>query len=195
MISMALVLTCFTAPGAAFSQAAAAAYQGSLPFTIGAGVSNLDVDWGHNRMYGIAAWAQWHPKFLSPAFNGFGLDAEGRDVNYGRGSTLPSNFRMDTFGGGPMYTWRHFRNFQPYGKGLIAIGSIDFRLHLHSNYTHDTRNVYISGGGFNYRIYHHLWLRADYEYQMWPNFLARTLDPQGFTLGASYDFRSLRSFH
>ncbi len=102
MISISLLLTCFTAPGAAFSQAAAAAYQGSLPLTIGAGVSNLDVGWGRNRMYGIAVWAQWHPKFLSPAFKGFGINAEGRDVNYGRCRTLLSNFRMDAFGAGPM---------------------------------------------------------------------------------------------
>lgn len=62
------------------------------------------------------------------------------------------------------------------------------------HYTHDTRDVFASGGGLNYRLVHQLWVRADYEYQMWPDLFKKTLEPQGFTLGASYDFRSLRHF-
>jgi hypothetical protein len=50
--------------------------------------------------------------------------------------------------------------------------------------------------GLEYHAIHRLWVRADYEYQIWPNLLGdgRNLDPQGFTLGVSYDFRSLGSF-
>lgn len=68
----------------AFSQTAPEAYQGTLPFTIGAGASNIDVDWDKSRMYGITVWAQWHPGMLPSALYGLGLEAEGRDVNYGR---------------------------------------------------------------------------------------------------------------
>jgi opacity protein-like surface antigen len=194
LLSAILAVASFAAVSPAFSQTVPAAHEGQLPFSIGAGASNIDVDWGKNRMYGITVWAQWRPGPLLPRMlDGLGIDAEARDVNYGRGSALPSNFRQDTAGGGPMYTWHHFRNFQPYGKFLFGIGSIDFHVH-DPYYTHDTRTVYTSGGGFNYRIIDHLWVRADYDYQMWPDLLYKTLDPQGFTLGATYDFRNVR-FH
>lgn len=176
----------------AFSQVAPAAREASIPFSVGAGVSNFDMDWGHTRMYGGTLWADWHPQ-LPRFLNGLGIEAEARDIDYGRPAELPSNFRQDTAGGGIIYTWHHFRNFRPYGKGLIEFGSFDFRS-TDPYYSHDTRTVYAPGLGLEFRAYHHLWVRADYEYQFWPNLLGFTADPQGFTVGAIYDFRHIR-FH
>jgi opacity protein-like surface antigen len=189
------VTAAFAAISPAFSQTIPAATQGQLPFTLGTGVSNLNVDWGDNRMYGITVWAQWRPGDLPRLLDGLGLDIEGRDVNYGRPAALPSNFRMDTLAGGPIYTWRHYRNFQPYGKFLIGFGSIDFT-GPNPYYKHDTRTVYAPGFGFQYRLVRHVWVRADYEYQMWPDLFGNnnTFHPQGFTAGVSYDFRSFRHF-
>jgi hypothetical protein len=48
------------------------------------------------------------------------LEVEARDISLDRGDK-PSNYREDTAGGGPMYTWRHYRNFRPYGKYLIGV--------------------------------------------------------------------------
>jgi len=82
-----------------------------------------------------------------------------------------------------------------YGKFLIGFGSIDFATYPPHTYTHDTRNVYAPGGGFEYRLHGRLWVRADYEYQLWrPDLSAdfptgATADPQGFTLGFNYDFK------
>ena len=191
ILSAILALASFAAVNPALSQTVPHAYQGQLPFTIGGGASNFNVDWNKSRMYGITAWVQWRPGMLPRLMNGLGIDIEGRDINYGRHSTVPSNFRQDTITSGPIYTWHHFRNFQPYGKFLAGIGSIDFRLN-YPYYTHDTFTVYAPGGGIQYRLLPHLWVRADYEYQKWPGFLQKTIDPQGFTLGASYDFRSFR---
>jgi opacity protein-like surface antigen len=189
ILSAFLAVASFAAVSPA--QTVPAAQQGQLPFTIGVGASNLNVDWNKSRMYGITAWVQWRPAILPRLMDGFGFDIEGRDINYGRPSTLPSNFRQDTFGGGPMYTWHHFRNFQPYGKALFGIGSIDFIVD-NPYYKHDKFTLYAPGGGFQYRLVSHLWVRADYEYQAWPGLFQKTLDPQGFTLGASYDFGSFR---
>jgi Outer membrane protein beta-barrel domain len=195
LLSAIIATALFTAISPAYSQTDPAAYMGQLPFTLGTGASNFDVDWGQSRMYGITAWAQWRPGTLPHILDGLGLDIEGRDINYGRPSTLPSNFRMDTLTGGPMYTWHRFRNIQPYGKFLIGLGSIDF---TSSNpyYKHDTRTIYAPGGGVQYRLVRHIWVRGDYEYQMWPQLFGnnKTLDPQGFTVGVSYDFRSFRRF-
>ena len=186
-LSAILAVTFFAAVSPAFSQTTPAAYQsGGAPFTIGVGASNLNVDWGTNRMYGISAWAEWRPGLLPRFLEGLGLEAEGRDIDYGRPSALPPNFRIDTGGGGPMYTYRRFRKIQPYAKFLVEFGSLD--ANSHSIYAHHfTRTVYAPGGGIQYRLVRHLWARADYEYQMWPHLFAKTFDPQGFTAGFSYD--------
>lgn len=176
----------------AFSQTAPAAYEGrSLPLSIGAGASSMDVDWGHSRMYGATLWIDYYPR-LPRILNGLGVDMEGRDVNYGRPSDVPSNFRQDTAAGGPTYTWRRFPNFQIYGKGLIGFGSLDFKLVNDPGYTHETRTIYAPGGGIQARAFRHIWIRADYEYQIWPDLFQKNDNPQGVTLGAVYDFRNYR---
>jgi Outer membrane protein beta-barrel domain len=187
----------FTLVHPAFSQTAPAAYSGhQLPFSVGAGVSNIDVDWGKSRMYGGTLWIEYFPPHLPHLIDGLSVDVEARDINYDRPRTVPSNFRQDTAGGGPMYTWRRFPNFQIYGKGPVEFGSFDFTLTGAPHYHHETRTVFAPGGGILAHAYKHVWVRADYEYQFWPDLLPhdgpRTADPQGFTLGAVYDFRGLR---
>jgi opacity protein-like surface antigen len=51
------------------------------------------------------------------------------------------------------------------------------------------------GGGIDYRAFGNVWLRADYEYQDWPNIFGKgyDLDPQGVTVGAMYEFGNHRS--
>jgi hypothetical protein len=52
------------------------------------------------------------------------------------------------------------------------------------------------GGGLDVRVFRAVWVRADYEYQYWPNFwitkanptTGAGLDPQGLTVGAIYHF-------
>ncbi|HTW78570.1 MAG TPA: outer membrane beta-barrel protein [Terracidiphilus sp.] len=193
LFSVVLVVTFFTSLGPAYSQVAPEAYQGEFPFAIGAGASNMNVDWGHNRMDGFTIWGQWRPRPKGGFLTGLGLDAEVRDLAYGRSNQLPGNFKQTTGSGGPMFTVRVLRDFQIYAKGLVGLGSIDFRVPNLPNYTHDTRNVYSAGGGFNLRLHRQLWLRADYEYQGWPHLFSNTkwLDPQGFTLGFIYDFKPI----
>ncbi|MFZ0303325.1 MAG: outer membrane beta-barrel protein [Terracidiphilus sp.] len=188
MLSLVL-MACFATPGTVFSQVAPEAYQGEFPFAIGAGASNFNMDWNKARMEGFTVWGQWRPR-PSGVLAGLGLDAEVRDIEWGRPGDVPVNLKETTGAGGPMFTIRAFHRLQPYGKFLIGLGSIDFRSPS-PYYTHDTRNVYAPGGGFEFRLHRELWVRADYEYQFWPQLFGRTrtLDPQGFTLGFNYDFR------
>ncbi len=188
-LSLVLAVVFLTVMSPAFTQTAPAAYQGHLPFTIGAGVSNYAIDWDNQRMFGITVTGQWRPGFVPNRLYGLGIDIEGRDIDYDRPHVIASNFRQDTVAGGPIYTSHHFRKFQPYAKFLVGIGSIDFHSRV-PHYDHDTRTIYAPGGGIQYWMLPHLWVRADYEYQMWPGLFRKTLDPQGVTLGASYDFRS-----
>jgi opacity protein-like surface antigen len=162
----------------------------NLPLVIGGGVSDYSLDWGPGqRMLGVTAWADWdylgHYHFL----RGVGIEAEGTDLNFDRPANIP-RMRHDTGEGGVTYTLRRFRNLAPYAKLLVGIGSIDFPASpAFPNYTHDTFLVFSPGGGAEYRIYPHVWLRADYEYQFWNHtFGPHDLNPNGITVGATYHF-------
>jgi hypothetical protein len=174
-----------------YSQVPPAARQGSVPIVIGAGFSDFSIDWAHSRMEGISAWVDWYPNRMPTALHGLGVEAAGNDINYG----LPPGFtrmRQDTGEGGLIYAWNRFHNFRPYVKYLAGIGSIDFP--STTAYTHDTFSVFSPGGGLEYRAWGHVWIRGDYEYQFWHHTFGPTdLTPNGFIIGASYDFRPTAS--
>ena len=140
-------------------------------------------------MEGITAWADVGIPHIPNFLNGFGIELEGRDINIGRPSGI-SRMRQDTFEGGPIYTWRHYRRVQPYAKYLIGIGSIDFDFPgAPGRYTHDTRTVYAPGFGLQAKVFKGIWVHGDYEYQFWPKlFGPHALNPNGFTFGVMYDF-------
>lgn len=180
-----------------YSQVVPDAAQGGVPVVVGGGFSNYDVDWGTgHRMDGISAWVDFYPRQLPRVLHGLGIEAEGRDINFGRPADL-SNMRQDTGMGGAIYAWDHYRNFRPYARFLAGIGSINFPPSTGpgGTYSHDTFVVTAPGGGIEYRAWQHVWLRAGYEYQIWHNIFGRSssLNPNGVTVGVSYDFRRLRT--
>jgi opacity protein-like surface antigen len=190
ILSAILTVASFAAVSPAISQTVPAAYRGRLPFTIGGGASNFNVDWGQNRMFGYSIWGDWHPGSLPRLLDGLGVEIQGRDLDFGRTNPAPG-FREDTFGAGPTYSYRHFARFRPYGKVLIEYGRLNY-----GGGQIATDKVYAPALGFEYHAIQRVWVRADYEYQSWPNlfYAGKNLDPQGFTLGVSYDFRSIRFF-
>jgi len=200
MLSSILTVTSFAALAPSSAQtvpAAAGPFQHNYPFTIGSGISNLDVDWAKSRMVGYSIWVDWRPGALPKILDGLGVEVEGRDLDFDRPAQLPPGFRQDTLGGGPIYTYYHFSRIRPYGKFLIDYGRLNYGYGQIA-----TATVYAPALGFEYRAIKRLWVRADYEYQVWPNVLnglipgynGKSLDPQGFTLGVSYDFRRFRLF-
>jgi hypothetical protein len=184
-VLLPVILICASIP--AFCQVDAAAERPGLPLSIGAGYSNFNSDW-LDRIGGTTVWADWSFYRLPSHLNGLGIEAEGRDLRF-HSPQAPPNLRYDTLGGGPIYKWRHFRNAYPYAKLFLGIGSIDFT--YGPGYSHDTRTVYAPGGGLEYHVWRAIWGRVDYEYQFWPDFIHHhTLNPSGFTIGASYDFHT-----
>jgi hypothetical protein len=192
-----LTVSLLFAAGPAFSQTTAP-YQakGGIPIVIGGGPSAFNPDWGHGIMYGGSVWVDWYPRNLPHSLSGLGVEVEARDISLDRHPepnqpprSGQANTKEDTVGGGPIYTWRHFRNFHPYLKGIFSQGSIDF-ISPSPTYSHDTRLVMAGGGGFEYRVYRPIWVRADYEYQSWGKLFANNdvLTPEGLTVGISYDF-------
>jgi opacity protein-like surface antigen len=176
------------------AQVAPSATGSSTPFSVGVGFSNFDMDWGHNRMDGGTLWVDWNPTHVPRYLRGLGLELEARDINIDH-SGMPANFRTDTLGGGPTYTWRHFRKFEPYAKAAIDDGNIDFRA-SNTTVTHINWTVYAVGGGVNYRLSNRISLRADYEFQAWSDMFRnnKVLNPQGFTFGVLYNIGHLHSY-
>jgi opacity protein-like surface antigen len=166
------------------------------PFTVGAGPVNYDVDMGHGRMYGFAGWFDIYPGKLPSILHGhLGAEGELRHISLGASSSQQRNLyapqppvRYDTAAMGLIYIWHRLHNIRPYAKIMIGDGSVDF-LPLSKSYAHDTRTFTAPGGGIEFRIKQDLWVRANYDYERWQSLAVYgNLKPQGFTLGASYDF-------
>lgn len=182
-----VVAAFFLAALPAHSQVAPAASRTQASLSAGGGLSWYSLDWGFSRkMLGIDAWIDYTLPGMPHRLQGLGIEAEGRDINYDKPSSL-SRMRQDTLLGGPIYTWPRFHRFKPYAKYLIGIGSIDFP--PYGTYGHDTRTVFAPGGGIDYQFTQHLKARADYEYQFWHALLGpNDLNPQGVTFGVLYTF-------
>jgi hypothetical protein len=162
---------------------------GKSYLSIGGSFSTYNVDWGGSRMEGGTLWSDWQPNFMMPALRGLGIETEARDLSVGGSAAQPSNYRLDTYGGGLIYAWDHFQRIRPYGKFIVSEGSVDWN-NPDIQYRHETRAVYAPGLGFETRAYRHLWMRADYEYQFWPDIHSGpqgdTINPEGFSIGVSY---------
>jgi hypothetical protein len=83
-LSSAVAVSLLTAAIPIFSQVVPQAKETGLPFTLGAGVSSFDVDWGHGRMLGGTLWADWHPSRIPSLLNGLGVEVEARDISLNR---------------------------------------------------------------------------------------------------------------
>lgn len=196
-----LALAAFFACGtySAFAQAVPAALEGKSPWAIGAGISGYNPDYVHGHLLGGTLWIDYTIRSVPSWLRGVAIEAEARDLNYDRTADAEeSNLRQDTAGGGVIYSWRHFAKFRPYAKLLAEFGNTDYGSKAGKR-GHDSRNFFGDGGGVEYRIMPRIWVRADYEYQSWPDFFKSTvpagrLNPQGFTVGAIYHFTRPR-FH
>lgn len=171
-----------------FSQVAPAATQGELPLVVGAGFSNYNIDFGAGRREdGGTVWADWTIRQMPRILQGVGVTLEARDISLHPPAGM-SYFQYDTAGGGVIYHYLHPRNIHPYAKGLEEFGNIDFG--VGPGYSHDTRNFLAIGGGADFHAWRNVWVRADYEYQIWRGLFGRghALTPNGFTIGPQYDF-------
>jgi opacity protein-like surface antigen len=188
-LKLAFIALLVTTVMPVYSQVSPAATQGGVPIVIGGGYSNYSIDWGPGqRMQGYSAWVDYYPNRLPAVLNGLGVEGEGHAIDFAR--RVP-RMRQDTAVAGPIYSWNRYRNFRPYVKFLIGVGSIDFPPPPgYPYYSHDTFSVYAPAGGLEYHVWQHIWIRGDYEYQFWHHTFGNSdLTPTGFTIGASYDFR------
>lgn len=194
--TLAALFMCAASP--VFAQAVPAASQGNIPLSVGAGISAFNPGIYQGHMLGGTLWIDYTLPHMPHILQGIGLEAEARDLNYFRSGNLPSGVREDTALGGVIYSLPRYRDFRPYGKFMMGYGNADEETINYIPVTHwtDSRTVTSFGGGLDYRVHGHIWLRVDYEYQSWPTFFkhpnnippAQRLKAQGFTVGAMYHF-------
>ena len=198
----------------AVAQVVPSAERGGLPLVAGAGFSGFNSDWGQDAfgrvryMEGTTVWVDWNFTHLpGPDFlKGLGVEVEGRDINLGLPASLSDaelhdtglNMRQVTALGGVLYTVRRFHRVHPYGKGLAGLGRINFPPLPASPpaYRRDSRTITAFGGGADLRAWRNIWVRADLEYQIWPDLFGspHPLTPTGITIGAVYDFNGAHRF-
>ena len=180
---LAALLTLASLPG--FAQVAPAVTVGGLPLGIGAGFSDFSVDYGTGRrMIGVSVWADYN------LFHGLGLTAEGTSILGDKPAALV-RMRQDTIQGGVVYKTRPIFRVRPVLKYMAGIGSIDFPSDV-PNYTHDTYQIASAVAGGEYHLTHNVFAHAEYEYQWWHDFRgSHSLNPNGFTIGATYYLRGV----
>ncbi|MDR3774998.1 MAG: outer membrane beta-barrel protein [Terracidiphilus sp.] len=199
--------------GSALCQTVYHGEEGRLPLALGGGVSNFDPDFAQNpfpphsfytgfgqgRVWGATGWADVGIRSGPDFLHGFNIELQYRATFAGALSAGQNHLTMGNYGGGPTYTFRHFRSFRPYGKFIMNYGTIAFAptpYPGHPDYSHDSRFAFALGGGFDYRLTSHIWARADYEYQLWGKLFGDPqFSPQGVTVGAMYHLTRPRILH
>ncbi len=193
-MKLALAALFVAAAFPAFAQVVPAASEGGLPLEVGGGFSSYATEIYPQRFMGPTLWADWSIGQKPSLLRGLGIEAEGRYLNWGQPAGVTWSFM--TAGGGPIYTWRHSRNFHPYAKLLVDYGAQSNikTPAFPATYKSDKWMIYAPGGGIEYRAWNRIWVRADYEYQFWKVEWFNSndyLNPAGVTVGVAYDFRHL----
>jgi opacity protein-like surface antigen len=181
---LAALLTLLTLPG--FAQVAPAVKIGGLPLGFGVGINDYSLDYGPGRrMLGVSAWGDYS------LFHGLGIEVEGMSIFADRPSEIQPQMKQNSIKGGIIYKAHPVLGIHPYAKFLGGIGEIYFPSR-NPFYTQDSFTTYAAGGGGEYRVWKTLFVRADYEYQFYENFLGKgTLNPNGVTVGATYYLRGI----
>lgn len=196
-LTLVALIVCATYPALAQTAPAATYTRASSAFAAGAGFSGFNADFGEGHLLGGTLWIDYTVPYVPHLLRGIGLEAEARDLNYGRSKVAYTNLRMDVASGGVIYTLPRFTKFRPYGKFVMGLGNIDYGAPAHPY--HESRTVTSIGGGVDYRVFRKVWARVDYEYQSWPDFWklgaphGKSLTPEGFTVGAMYHFGQPRT--
>jgi Outer membrane protein beta-barrel domain len=203
-LSLAALFVSAVMPG--FSQVVPAATQKTWPIEIGGGLSyfgthiinhefpTVDYKSFDGNLLGPAAWLDFNLPHMPQRIYGLGIEMEGRMLSWDNSGTDPL-LKEKTGQGGVIYKWHHYHNLRPYGKFLMGFGSIDFQgtyPGCKHDCNHDTDKFLDMGGGAEYRVRGDLWVRGDYEYELWTGFgqpANKTVYPKGFTVGVTYDMR------
>jgi opacity protein-like surface antigen len=163
------------------AQVAPSAFRNPHPLWVGAEYSNINASFpyqSNQRLAGVGIFADY--KLSWPV----GVEADARFLHWGgyEGST-ESSYLI-----GPKAYFLSKGRFRPYAKVLFGVGKIHYPFQIgDANYF-----ALAPGAGTGYRLSSRWMLRAEYEYQMWPNSPGypnepkHPLSPNGFHVGVAY---------
>jgi hypothetical protein len=150
-----VLAVCLAIARPASAQVVPAATGGGFTVSAGATGSGFYLQYGERKMLGVSGFVDADTR------RGIGVEAEGRWLEFHQ----TANVHAETYSIGPRYHM-NFGKFQPYAKGLVGFGDFNFPY----NYGHGSYLVISPGVGADYRINGRLHWRADFEYQLWPQF-------------------------
>jgi len=153
------------------AQSRESAERGGTYFWVGGGASAYYMQYGGGKNLGVTGY------FDADSIRRFGFEAEGRWLEFHQNN----NIHAETYLGGPRYHFNMGR-FQPYVKGLAGLGYFNFTY----NYAYGRYIVIAPWGGLDYRLSPRLSVRADGEYQYWPQFTFGPMSSGGLSLGLRY---------
>jgi opacity protein-like surface antigen len=187
-----------------FSQVVPAATGNSLPkWSFGGGITDFNPELGRGRLLGGTLWVDYTLPGMPTLLRGVGIELTGRDISFNR-SPGELALRVDSAGGGAIYKWGGLSKFRPYAKVTAELTNVDYLglRNRHIRYNESRTDTSI-GGGLEFRAFKSVFVRAEYEYQYLPNFsitrrnstVGAPLDPQDFTVGATYNVGHVGGAH
>lgn len=158
-------------------------------FSIGAGFSVINPDYGRGKLDGETLWIDSPPIGFVPILRRVRIEFEARELRFLR-SPSERVLREDVALLGATYALHRLFGIQPYVKAEWGVGNLDYLVRAGRTY-HQSRTVTSIGGGLEWRAFGTAWVRADYEYEYFPDFFlgipekptSGSVAPQGITIG------------
>ncbi len=176
-----IVVALFVSPLVGAAQAAYSAEAAPDALTLSGSYSYYDAAYSGYKLMGVVAQANFAPLIWDHVAG----QIEGRwlTLNGSRG------FAEYNYLAGPVYriSMSGHPRLHPYVKGLIGEGVVDFPNHL----AYGRYFVFAPGGGADVTLNARWRLRADYEYQIWPQApgipgTSGMMKPNGVSVGFTY---------
>ncbi len=155
------------------AQAHSATAERKVNLQVGGGFTIANPDYSPDHFKGFTGYADFD------FTDHFGVEFDIHQIN------TPTNDKLSerTYEIGGRYI-RHYSFVNPYLKGMVGRGVFNF-LYDQANLAY---NMYAVGGGIDFNVQKHINARIDYEYQRWPGFPPRGLQPNLVTVGGAYHF-------
>jgi len=152
----------------ALAQSVEPADAGRAMLSVGVAASGYTLGYGDRKILGISAWVD------TDSIRRLGFEGEMRRLEYQQ----TANVHAETYLSGVRYHL-NFGRTQPYLKALGGIGHFTFPY----NYAKGSYFVIAGGGGLDYKLSRRWTVRADLEYQEWPQFTYGPMNSLGANVG------------
>jgi opacity protein-like surface antigen len=171
LVMIVLILMAVAGGRCAVAQSVEPADAGRTMLSVGVAASGFTLGYGDRKILGISAWVD------TDTIRRLGFEGEMRRLEYQQ----TANVHAETYLSGVRYHF-NFGRTQPYLKALGGIGHFTFPY----NYAKGSYFVVAGGVGLDYKLNRRWTVRADFEYQQWPQFTYGTMNSLGATVGIRY---------